>query len=323
MNNAEELISIIVPVYKVEKYLDRCINSILSQTYKHYEIILVDDGSPDNCPKMCDEYAKKYNNIFVTHLKNSEPGASDARNAGIEMSKGKYLTFIDSDDYVHETILEVLKDTLEESNVLMSMCSYKRVYDSDNMVGVIPQEVSTKIITDFEAMELLVSDQTQSAVWGKLYDKSLFDNVRFPVGKHNEDMFTTPRIYVKAKRIAVKPQKLYFYYQEGESLCRSEFNYNMLDMVDAIRFWRKQAELYYPELSEKIDIHYFSTVISNCQDLVKKKDEYGVSKYKSFKNEILSNYKYIFSSRYTTKNNKIKLVLFKSRLFKLFFGVYK
>ncbi len=323
MNNTGDLISIIVPVYKVEKYISRCIESILSQSYRNYEIILVDDASPDNCPQICDDYANKYDNIFVIHLKNSGVGVSDARNAGIAMAKGKYITFIDSDDYAHEFLLEVLKNAIEKSNVLMSMCSYKRVDDSKVEMEIIDNENDVRIISDLEALDLLISDQTNAAVWGKLYNKELFDNLYFPVGRHNEDMFVIPQIFKKAQKIAIVPQKLYFYYQQNESLCRSEFNYNMLDMLEAISFWREQAKLYYPELFEKATIHYFSTVIDKCQNLVKKNDEYCVLKYKAFKEDILNNYHYIIHSKYTTKNNKIKMMLFKYGLFRLFFRTYK
>ena len=111
----KDLITIVVPVYKVEQYLDKCVNSIINQTYKNLEIILVDDGSPDNCGKMCDEYAKNDNRIVVIHKENG--GLSDARNAGIEIAKGKYISFIDSDDYVTEDYVEFLYALISNNNV--------------------------------------------------------------------------------------------------------------------------------------------------------------------------------------------------------------
>ena len=323
MKYKDNLISIVIPVYNVEKYLKRCVDSILAQTYKNFEIILVDDESPDNCPQICDEYAKRYKNISVIHLKNLTPGASEARNTGIELAKGKYITFIDSDDYVHNSILEVLKTTLEDNKVSLSMCSYKKVDDSFSFKEGEFIKEETFVISDFSAMNLLVDDQTTSAVWGKLYDINLFKEVRFPIGKHNEDMFTTPLLYKKALQIATSSQELYFYNQEGESLCRSDFNINMLDMLDAINFWKKQTYSYYPKLTEKVDIHYFSTVLHKCQLIVKSKDKEIKSKYEKYKKEILINFNYIQKSKYLTRNNKIKLILLKLGLFSLFFKFKK
>ena len=116
----EDLITIVIPIYKVEKYLDKCIKSVINQTYKNLEIILVDDGSPDNCPKKCDEYEKKDTRIKVIHKENG--GLSDARNAGIDIAKGKYITFIDSDDYVSEDYVEYMYNLLKQNNTKMSTC---------------------------------------------------------------------------------------------------------------------------------------------------------------------------------------------------------
>lgn len=323
MNSKDNLISIVVPVYRVEKYLRRCIDSILAQTHQNFEIILVDDESPDNCPQICDEYANQYENISVIHQKNLTPGASEARNTGIELAKGKYIAFIDGDDYVHSSILEVLKTTLEDNKVSLSMCSYKKVDDSFNDTEGEFIRKSTCVISDFSAMNLLVDDQTTSAVWGKLYDINLFSEVRFPVGKHNEDMFITPLLYKKALQIGMSSHELYYYNQEGESLCRSDFNLNMLDMLDAINFWKKQTHSHYPKLTEKVDIHYFSTVLDKCQLIVKSKDKAIKLKYKNYKKEILINSKYILGSKYSTRNNKIKVILLKFGLFRLVFRLKK
>lgn len=314
MNNAEHLISIVIPVYKVEKYLKRCIESVLSQTYKYYELILVDDGSPDDSPKICDEYASSYENITVIHKENM--GVSAARNSGIEVAKGKYITFIDSDDFVDEIFLEVLKTTLEINNVSISMCSYIRVTDSFKPVKSNTKEF--RMINDLEAMDMLLDDQSKCAPWGKLYDINLFDDLRFPVGKIMEDMFVMPTLFEKAKHLGISSQELYFYNQEGESITRSNFNYNKLDMVEAASFWKKHTGVYYPELLEKASIHFFTVLINNCMYLTKVNDSYGRSKYDDYKYEILNNYSYIINSTYTTRNTKIKVVLLKFNLFRLF-----
>lgn len=321
MSIENNLISIIVPVYKVEKYLDRCIESILNQTYSNFEVILVDDDSPDNCPRMCDEYAAKYNNIVALHLTNSGFGASGARNAGIGISRGRYITFIDSDDYVHIELLAVLKQGIESApNVLISMCSYKLAFDLDIELNQVSRG-EVKLISDLESMDMLISDQNRSAVWGKLYARELFEDLRFPVGKHNEDMFVLPIIFQKAKKMAVTTQQLYFYYQGSESLCRSTFNYNMLDMIDALFEWKNHVSVYYPSLQEKIDSHYYSTIINYCQYLSKKTDNYGLEKYNNLKNLVLMEYGSILKSEHTIFSNKFKVLLLRFGMFRLFFQI--
>lgn len=315
MNIHSDLISIIVPVYKVEKYLKRCIESILNQSYKNIEIILVDDDSPDNCPELCDEYSTKYKNITSLHLKNSGFGASGARNAGLESAKGKFIAFIDSDDYVHKDLITILKQGFDVSPcALLSMCSYKRVFDSDNTSNQTGTGGKT-LLSEKQTMEMLISDQTISAVWGKLFARELFEGLRFPVGKHNEDMFVMPDILHKAKHIVTTPQKLYYYYQDSESLCRATFNYKMLDMIEALFVWREHVKNNYPDIQNKINGHYYSTIINMCQYLVKKSDKYGIDKYNILKIEILENYHFIVTSNHTSFNNKVKTILIKLGFF--------
>ena len=323
MNNDTDLISIIVPVYKVEKYLSRCIESIFAQTYTSYEVILIDDDSPDNCPRICDEFATMHNNVFVIHLKDSGVGASGARNAGIEIARGKYITFIDSDDYVDKDLLvSLMKGIGSSPDVLLSMCSYNLAFDSkaDEINNV--ASIDLRIVSDLDGMDMLISDQTRSAVWGKLYSRDLFKDLQFPVGKHNEDMFVMPAIFKKAKKIAVTSQRLYYYYQDSESLCRSSFNYNMLNMLEALFVWKEHVRIYYPSLQRKCDSHYYSTIIDMCQYLAIKTDDYGLEKYGYFKNIIKSNSYFILISPYVTFNNKIKTILFNLLVFKLIMRIF-
>ncbi|MEO8949195.1 MAG: glycosyltransferase [Mucilaginibacter sp.] len=315
----DPLISIIIPVYKVEEYLSRCIDSILSQTYKQFEIILLDDDSPDDCPRICDDFANKYSNIFAVHLKNTGAGPADARNEGIKLAKGKYVMFIDSDDYVHSTLLEVLKNALVDNETPMAMCLYKKIYNTENEVEPIFDEKNAIVIDDSETMSLLLDDQALSACWGKLYDINLFDGITYPTGKCNEDMFTTPLVTKKAKRVAVVKSPLYYYCQDAPSLVRAKFSYPKLDVVDATLFWKKEVELFYPELSEKANIHHIATILNSCQYIANKTDDYGKSRYASFKENILSNYNYIINSKYTTRNNKIKVILMKYGMFRIAF----
>ncbi|MFA6402600.1 MAG: glycosyltransferase family 2 protein [Salinivirgaceae bacterium] len=321
-NNSGDLISVIVPVYKVEKYLKRCIESILSQSYQNFELILIDDGSPDNCPQICDSYATKYSNIKVIHQNNS--GQSIARNVGIELAKGKYLTFIDSDDFVHKFFLEQLINNLSNNDSRISMCSYQNIYDSFdiNEFSIERNYGTLNIINDEEAMDILLTEQTLCAPWGKLYEKSLFSKVKFPEGKIYEDMLVMPLIFKDAKKIVLSNQTFYFYNQEGTSTTRSQFSYNKLGMVVATKFWHEFIKSNYPKLEEKAHIHYFSTLLSTCIYLVKQTDDYGKSIYAEYRKKVLQDYKLIMTSNFTKRNDKIKVILMKLGLFRILISIF-
>jgi glycosyltransferase involved in cell wall biosynthesis len=319
MNDKKGLISIIVPVYKAEKYLSRCVESLLSQTYKNIEIILIDDDSPDNCPQLCDNYAKQYKNINVIHLKDSGIGVSGARNAGLDNASGEYVAFVDSDDFVHSDFFSILKNVLEtNSTAKMSICSYQKVSESTKQFDTINSK-NEIILDDMGAMNLIIDDQNMSAVWSKLYMTSIFEDLRFPLGKHNEDMFLMPFIFQKAKNIVYTPQPLYYYFQDNESLCRAAFNYNMLDMIYAIEVWENQIKKQYPSLVYKVRSHYYTSVFNISQYLANKNDAYGNDKFSYFQQKINANFFYILGSKYISLNNKFKLFLFKTKLFRPFF----
>lgn len=313
------LISVIVPVYKVEKYLNRCVESILAQTYKNIEIILIDDDSPDNCPKICDEYSRIYSNIKTIHLKNSGIGVSGARNAGLDHSNGEYIAFVDSDDYVHcELFLQLHKLLDKHPTANMSICSYQKVNEETKKFDGLT--IRKEMLLDVQgAMNLIIEDQIYTAVWSKLFKRSCFENLRFPVGKHNEDMFLMPSIFLKAKHIVYCPLPLYYYFQDNESLCRSKFNYNMLDMLDALSNWNEQVESQFPILLKKAKSHYYNTVINICQYLAQKKDVNGIEKFYFYQKKINSDFYFIFLSPYIILNDKFKLILFKANLFRFFF----
>ena len=319
MSDSRGLISIIVPVYKVEKYLSRCIESILAQTYNNFEIILIDDDSPDCCPQLCDEYAKQYPNIQAVHLKNTGFGVSGARNAGLDLAKGEYLAFIDSDDYVNKDLLNFLKTILDSNPTAgMAMGSYQKVTEVTKIKeDLIDSKV--KLLSDLEVMNLLIEDQNYSALWSKLFKRIIFDQLRFPEGKHNEDMFLMPYILERSQIIAYTPQRLYYYFQDNESLCRSKFNYNKLDELEAIKVWEKQSIKKYPIIVDKVKAHYYTALVNSCQFLVNRNDILGREKFKYYQSEINSEYKEIILSEFVSTNNKIKFILFKINLFRFVF----
>lgn len=179
----DHLVSIIVPVYKVEDYLDVCIESIINQTYKNLEIILVDDGSPDNCPQMCDDWAKRDSRIRVIHKQNR--GASAARNAGLDIARGEYIGFVDSDDYIEPNMYEILIDALSGSDKKMACCESYTV-NRDRCVA--NSDHHEKIIYDIEqALEAIFCGQVGTSFWRRLFHKSVLEHIRFPEGEMNEE----------------------------------------------------------------------------------------------------------------------------------------
>lgn len=227
------MITIIVPVYKVENYLSRCVDSILNQTHSDFRLILVDDGSPDNCGKMCDEYAEKDNRIIVIHQKNG--GLSAARNTGLdwfyEKNDSDYILFADSDDWLHPQQLEILIKATTEEGVNVSVCNYQRVTEET------PHETYRNF--DFELIspeDFLVKHSWQyNYAWGKLYHKSVFKNVRYPVGKNFEDTFTTYKVLYECEKIAYTSLPLYYYLRNESGISRSPWNESELVIFDAMR----------------------------------------------------------------------------------------
>lgn len=225
-----DLISVIIPVYKVEKYLCRCVDSVLEQSYTNMEIILVDDGSPDNCPVMCDEYARQDSRVKVIHQENA--GLSGARNAGIDMAQGQWLAFVDSDDYLAADFLERLYQACVDTGSSLSVCRWEYVRGE-----TIPEHGTgeTRVYTGREMLaNLYVPDGAYFVVaWNKLYRKELFEDIRYPLGRIHEDEATTYRIYDKVKKAAYVDRSLYGYFVTPVSITRG-FNPKRMDWVTAV-----------------------------------------------------------------------------------------
>lgn len=211
----DPIISIIVPVYKVEAYVEKCINSILNQTFNEFELILVDDGSPDSCPQICDEYAKKDHRIKVIHKQNG--GLSDARNAGIEAAKGKYLGFVDSDDYIAADMYDSLYSIITENDCDMAICGAVIVTEGDEAVYEDSDEVY--VLDNTEALHQMICNRLFTVnTWNKLYKRELFQNIRFPKGLLYEDLATTYKLIAMSDRVVYSPMKKYAYLQRQGSI---------------------------------------------------------------------------------------------------------
>lgn len=231
------LISIIVPIYDVEEYLNECIISILNQTYKNLEIILVDDGSPDNCGNMCDEYAKKDHRIIVIHKSNG--GLSDARNTGLDICKGEYISFIDSDDYISEYFIEMMYMgcCLNDSDVVTCAGSEK-FFDESDKRPVLAESLQDCVITEIapdKALEMMLYQNIPNGAQFRLYKNSVFRNIRFPVGYLYEDVATIHKTFLAAKKMTFVNAKIYAYRVRNNSILRMKFSVKKMVTIDISR----------------------------------------------------------------------------------------
>ena len=217
---ASELVTVIVPIYKVEEYLDSCVNSLVHQTYQNLEIILVDDGSPDRCPKICDEWAQRDSRIRVIHKVNG--GLSDARNAALEIARGEYLCFVDSDDFVSEDMCEVMIDTLKTNQADIVSTSFSIYKNGKHLFS---NHFRSRCLTSKEAMrETLLNGCITPSVCGKLFSRECFANVRFPINEIYEDIAVIPKLFSKCKCVYYYEKPLYAYRHNDRSITKSAYS---------------------------------------------------------------------------------------------------
>jgi len=255
----DALISVIMPIYKVEQYLCRAVDSVCAQTYSNLEIILVEDGSPDGCGAICDSYAQKDQRIVVIHKENG--GLSDARNAGLDKMTGDYVVFVDSDDYIAPYFVEELYRGLTEADASVSFCQYATVVKKDT--SELEKKLHRPVKAEFpKPQEMYVYDRQKLlsnlydfhhedatffiVSWNKLYKASLWKNIRFPKGKIHEDEATTYKIFDAVTTGVYVKAPMYAYFQAPSSITRDAFSVKRFDWMDAltdrIRFFEKRKE---------------------------------------------------------------------------------
>lgn len=315
-----DLVSVIVPIYNVEQYLERCIKSIQNQTYRNLEIILVDDGSPDNCGEICDRYATEDERIKVVHKVNG--GLSDARNAGLDIAKGDYFFLVDSDDWIHKQTIEIMMQMIEKNNCDLAICGYQYAYEGKEYSD---KALDLKTILDqytnvnrYRAQEIYFTNPDKrleyTVAWNKIYRKDLFKNIRYPKGKVHEDEFTTFKLLHEAKKIGIIEEPLYYYFVRNDSIM-GEFKASRFDAFDGylekMRFYMKWNQ---SELATKSLLHAMHML---CQY-----NAWNNEKKRELKELVKKYHKEIIE---TVKNNKIP-VSGKSRvelvIFCLSFGLY-
>lgn len=224
-------ISVIVPVYRVAQYLPDCIRSIQAQTFHDFELILVDDGSPDACPTLCDEAAQQDARIHVIHQANA--GLSAARNAGIDAARGTWIVLVDSDDFIRSNMLETLLRRVREDKAQLAVCNYAYVAEDGMPLAHPPKIPRDEVISGNEAIARIASGGFTVA-WNRLYHRDLFAQVRFPVGRLHEDEFVVHLIYAQCQRVSVVAEPLYCYRQCSDSISRQPSVSRRLDQANGI-----------------------------------------------------------------------------------------
>ncbi len=295
------LVTIIIPVYKVEEYLDRCVLSVVNQTYDNLQIILVDDGSPDNCGKICDKWKKKDSRIEVIHKKNG--GLSEARNFGLRKSKGEYVLFVDSDDWISINMVEKMVTTMINDNADMVICDYFS-FLPDGQIERKKPLYENKVFTVKEAIiETLEDKQITNHVWRKLYKRKLIPKDVFPVGKNYEDTYVSIDLYKPCKKIVHIREPLYYYYRNDLSITKTITYKNCKDRLDAYNYRYNCILEEYPELKD-IANKYNEIVINNILTEMK------LNKF--IKSELFFKLKYNYKKK--KKNFKRNIKKMRSRL---------
>lgn len=271
-------ISVIVPVYKVEKYLDQCVKSIINQSYKNLEILLVNDGSPDRCGEICDDYAKIDPRVKVIHKKNG--GLSSARNMGLDNATGDFIGFVDSDDWINQNFYELLINTAKKTKSDIVECNFIHVYDRESK----SDRKDTREINTYNNIHSLEchfnSKHFYRCVWNKIYKKHLFDQIRFPVNKLAEDLFVTHELLYLAKKVAHIDYTGYYYFIRPDSIMGKNNRKLTLDTLEGMMEQHKFICGNAPQLKRYVDKLYMNCLLKSSAFIEKERKSEIKEKYK-------------------------------------------
>ena len=317
------LLTVVIPVYNVEKYLNRCLKSILVQEWKNYDIILVDDGSTDRSPQICDDYVKAYDFISVIHKENG--GLSEARNTGLSQAKGEYVYFPDSDDWLEPDTFIALAEALESQK--FDIISFNREFVKGEEDVIVSDSVETQV---FDGKDAFVQMLKHSYITGfandKVYRKSLFTdhNIQFPIGKYYEDLGTNYKLFLSAKRVYATNQKYYHYLIDNpDSITQS---WNEKKFIDMFGFYKEvfystfvRSQLNQEELQIS-QLYYVNGLTHILASLYKSKlDKKYIDITKEVKQELVKNS--VSLSQMKDQPNKLKYILFRLKVLRLAFSI--
>lgn len=287
----EMLISVIVPVYNVEKYVLKCLQSIQNQTYHNFEVLVVDDGSNDGSGEVCEKFAESDKRFKVIHQSNG--GLSAARNMGLDAAHGKFLMFVDSDDYIHPQMLEILYRCCEENKAEVAVCKYLTFGEGEDVSfsSISWGDCNTVVVSGIESCQRIYTETTCETVisWNKLYQREAFEKMRFPVGKIHEDEFVTYKILYDMDKVVYTDAVLYFYLQRQNSIM-SQTNYGSNHMV-MLEMARESILFYLSRNNRRLAELAVGRAYGICQMLYEK---YGLVKRKDLQKVVLKRYRGLF-----------------------------
>lgn len=302
-----ELISVIVPVYNVEKYLDRCINSIVSQSYTKLEIILIDDGSTDNCPSICEKWAQSDCRVVV--IKKANAGVFEARKTGINAAHGRYITFVDSDDFINVNMLQTLYELINSGDYDIAKCSYQLVYNDE-----IPPMNDSTVTRSYDFVNIIknIPKDRLWSIWGQLYKRELLESVKclqckLTVG---EDLYSNYNMWKNCSRMIVTEQKLYYYFRHDDSVMNSQLtSKKVMDNFGAYILIKDDMDK-----NSKAYPFFVAVMLYNAFGLLQRiiHDNSCFDCYNEIRKEILSQWRYIYrkeSRGILTKNHRFGFVL--------------
>lgn len=299
------LISVVVPVYNVAKYLKKSIESIVNQTYTNLEIILVDDGSKDESGEICEDYSLKDSRIIVIHKPNG--GLSDARNASIKQAKGEYITFVDSDDTIDYDMIEFLYDLILKFHTKMSICCQTEIFENTNKKNVIGNNEKLKLTGKECIRRMLYHDIVDTSAWAKLSSTELFKTVKFPKGKIYEDIATTYKLFQKCDYVACGFESKYNYMVRNDSLTRVNFSENKFQLLEMTDKMGVDVVKIYPDLADAVlrrRVYARFALLNNMLDI----DESFIPARANIVNFILDNKKVVLTSNCVPLRDKVGII---------------
>lgn len=308
------MIDVVIPVYNVEKYIDRCMESVINQTYKDLEVILVDDGSTDRSGAICDEYARRYENVTAYHKANG--GLSSARNYGIEKSTAEIVTFVDSDDFVHRDYLKRLLIAMEKAEADMIISGLTDVWDN----SVINEPVDDEVVEVPELGEVIrrvfAQENIDVSSCAKLYKRSLFENIRYPEGEIYEDMKVIIKLLEAADKVAVTSYSGYYYYQREGSIMRGEMSKDRITLMETMEKYMVYVAENYPQANDAVKTRYIRCGFHVLNRALFDNDykDYAMS----LKKRLCANSIYIWCSGNFRKHEKLAVLLLGINI-----GIYK
>lgn len=300
------MISIIVPVYKVEKYLSRCVESILSQTYADLEVILVDDGSPDRSGEICDGFAKMDSRIRVIHKANG--GIGDARNAGLVVAQGEFIGFVDSDDYIDSDMYEYLHRCITAERADVAVCGMYHCYAGKEIrrSSSICYEVTDRVGAIRSVMQ---SRATSASVVNKLFRREMFDGLKFRTGVTAEDAFLIVDLLSRAERVVISGEQKYYYFHRSDSITTKPLNDRCFDTVDAYEYNRKRCEEISPLLSDASLFRQCSARINVLDKMMLTDSGYNHDKQEEYIAFLSENLKFILSRHFFDWKRRVALIV--------------